>query len=239
MNPYYQHDGITIYHGDCREILPQLPKVDLVLTDPPYGIDLRNHDTAGISGRVSISVSDYRVAGDQSGEVARFVIEWATSLSLPIIVFASPKNPWPYVWRQSLVWDKGGAVGGGGDIATCWKFDWELIQVARTGKLNGSRDCSVLRFPIGMGDLHYHPTEKPVSLISYLAMKTTQSGDLILDPFLGSGTTLVACKRLGRQGIGIEIEEKYCEIAAKRVEAERLTLFESAGIHTTGDMFAD
>ena len=215
MTPYFEEDGITIYHGDCREILPRLPSVDMVLTDPPYGISLRNHDTTGKGGRVPIAVSDYSVAGDDSSDSAMFLLEWAKAM--PIILFASPKNPWPGDWRQWLVWDKGGAVGGGGDIATCWKFDWELIQVSRTGRLNGTRDCSVLRFPVGQNDFVYHPTEKPLSLMSYLAGKTTGPADLILDPFMGSGTTLVACKRLGRRGIGIEIEERYCEIAVKRL----------------------
>ena len=215
MKPYYEESGITIYHGDCREILPELPSVDLVLTDPPYGINLSNHDTTGRAARPPIGVHDYRVAGDSSSDCALWVLGWARNL--PLIAFSSPKNPWPGEWRQWLVWDKGGAVGGGGDIGTCWKFSWELIQVARTGKLNGPRDESVLRYPVVQNDFALHPTQKPIRLIAYLAMKASPESRLILDPFMGSGTTLRAAKDLGRRAIGIEIDERYCEISAKRL----------------------
>lgn len=216
MKPYYRSKGITIYHGDCREVLPTLPKVDLVLTDPPYGIVLRNHDTTGQTSRVPIAISDYRVIGDSSSAVAEEFLEWA--MDKACIAFASPKHPWPGKWRQWLVWDKGGAVGGGGDIATCWKFTWELIQVARTRRLNGRREASVLRFPITQGCFKHHPTEKPLPLISYLMQKASCDGDLVLDPFMGAGTTLLAARNLNRKAIGIELEEKYCEIAVKRLE---------------------
>jgi len=216
--PYYEHAGITIYCADCRDILPHLPKVDLVLTDPPYGIGLSNHDTTGRTDRVSIAVSTYHVEGDLSDDVALSVLGWADKL--PVVAFASPKNPWPGAWRQWLVWDKGGAVGGGGDVEKCWKYNWELIQVARTPRLNGGRDSSVLRYVIRQNDFNCHPTQKPIRLLKYLAWKATAPTDLILDPFMGSGTTLVAAKQLGRRAIGIEIEEKYCAIAIERLKQE-------------------
>jgi hypothetical protein len=226
VTPYYEHDGITIYHGDCREVLPSLPKVDLVLTDPPYGVGLSNHNTSGHSSRPLPSAVGYRIAGDCDTGVGLWALEWAAGV--PTIAFASPWRPWPGDWRNLIVWDKGGAVGGGGDTLTCLKRSWELVQVRGNGPLQGARAESVWRFPVVPTDTTLHPAQKPLSLIA--ALLEQFGGALILDPFMGSGTTLVACKRLGRRAIGIEIEEKYCEIAARRVEAERLTLFEHAGI---------
>jgi DNA modification methylase len=223
MKPYYEDAaaGITIYHADCREVLPSLPKVDLVLTDPPYGAGLRNGDVDGHRSKRWDSI-----IGDSDQSVGVSVLEGLRGI--PVIAFASPWLPWPGKWRNLIVWDKGGAVGGGGDIETCLKRSWELIQVRDNAVLQGSRDESVWRFPIVPADTAIHIAAKPVSLIAALIEKF--GGTLILDPFMGSGTTLVAAKRLGRRCIGIEIEEKYCAIAAERLERERLTLFEHAGI---------
>lgn len=206
MTPYYSKDGIEIYCGDCREILPTLPKVELVLTDPPYGVGLKEHGRHGY---------DWKIQGDESQTVGQFVLDAAERDKLATIAFSSPMLPWRGKWRQHLVWDKSGAVGGGGDIATCWKFSFEVIQIARTPKLTGKRDEAVLRFPIERNHFKFHPTQKPLSLIKYLLSKASPA--TVLDPFMGSGTTLVAAKQLGRRCIGIEIEEKYCQIAVERL----------------------
>jgi site-specific DNA-methyltransferase (adenine-specific) len=120
------------------------------------------------------------------------------------------------------VWDKGEHVAGGGDIATTWKPTWELIQIARTRPLTGRRDSAVLRFPAVTIDYDLHPSPKPVSLMRYLLRKAGHG--TILDPFMGSGSTLVAAKDSGLRAIGIEIEERYCEIAASRCSQEVLGL---------------
>jgi DNA modification methylase len=206
-------DGITLIHGDCRKILPHLEPVDLVLTDPPYGIELESH------GQIFVR-DDIHVVGDGSQELGSEVLTMCWQMSLPQVVFSSPKAPWPGYWRQWLVWDKGPSVGIGGDRETCWKFDWEIIQVRLTPPLNGQRDTSVLRFHVCAADYGLHPCQKPVQLLNYLINKVP--GTNILDPFAGSGTTLVAAKQLGRKCIGIEIEEKYCEIAANRLRQEVL-----------------
>jgi len=202
-------DGQCIVHADCRDVLPVLGKVDLVLTDPPYGIGLEEHGRNG---------HDWRIAGDENQTLGNEVLRNCWQREWPQIAFSSPKAPWlEGYWRQWLVWDKGPAVGGGGDRATCWKFDWEIIQVRLMPKLNGKRDSSVLWFHIGQRDYHLHPCQKPVKLLHHLIGKASGEGSAVLDPFLGSGTTLRAAKDLGRHALGIEIEEMYCEIAAERL----------------------
>ena len=184
--------------------------IDAIITDPPYGIALQNH------GRFSWP-DGLVVSGDGDTELGQVVLDWAADNKLCTVAFASPQNPWSGKWRSLLVWDKGPAVGGGGDTATCWKQTWELIQVARNGKLNGKRDQSVFRMHIGPLSFPFHPTQKPVELMAYLIRKVTQPGDTVLDPFMGSGTTGVACAQLGRDFIGIEIDPNYVAIAKKRL----------------------
>jgi len=208
--PYYSEDGITIYHADCRAILPDLEPVDLVLTDPPYGIGLANHDTTRKTNRSGT----WSVVGDDS-TVGQEVIDFCFERKFPLVAFASPKARWRGSWRQELIWDKGEAVGGGGDISTTWKMTHELILYAGTGTLCGSRTGSVLSFPVTQSQFPLHPTEKPVALCVYLLGRFAPT--TVLDPFMGSGTTLVAAKLDNRKGVGIEIEERYCEIAANRL----------------------
>lgn len=230
LKPYYDHAGITIFHGDCRDILPKLPKVSLVLTDPPYGIALSNH----ARGKERRDM-DWTIMGDSTQECGEFVLDLLRDL--PTLAFASPMRPWTGRWKQHLAWEKGEHVSGGGDPATFWKPSWELLQVRNTGALNGSRDGAVLRFLADKSDYALHPTPKPVALIRYLVGKVTREGDLILDPFMGSGTTLVAAKRTGRRAIGIEIEERYCEIAVKRLSQEMLPLARLTPVEVQDELF--
>ena len=204
--PFYERDGIAIYHGDCRAILPTLT-FDLMLTDPPYGIALANH----AKGKER-SNREWTVANDGTQEVGEAVLGMWDG---PTIAFASPMKPWTGKWRQYLCWEKGEHVSGGGDPTTCWKPSFELLQVRRNGPLDGRRDGAVLRFQAVKDDYKFHPTPKPVSLIEYLIVKTRPT--VVCDPFMGGGSTLVAAKRCGVRAIGIELEERYCEVAAKRL----------------------
>lgn len=209
MKPYYEHAGITIYHGDCRDILPNLEPVDLVLTDPPYGIMY--------SGNHGASWQKTRIVGDYNVEIRDWVI--SELAGLPMIIFGTWKTQRPKSTRQVLIFDKGPAFGMG-DLSFPWKNSFEEIYVIGNG-FYGSRDEAVIRGHIQVSwesKGRCHPNQKPVSLIIYLLNKHT--GNIILDPFMGSGTTLVAAKELGRKAIGIEIEEKYCEIAARRLSQE-------------------
>lgn len=208
MTPFYDDGkGIQIFCGDCRDVLPTLPPCDLLLTDPPYGIGLANH----AAGKERADM-DWTIHGDLSQSLG---VEVLSSVEGPTIAFASPRMPWPGEWRQHLVWSKGEHVGGGGDPGKCWKQDWELIQVRQTPDLKGNRDSSVLWFPAVKDDYRFHPSPKPIGLMKYLISKTNPQ--TIIDPFMGSGSTLLAAKLLGRRCIGIEIEKRYCEIAVQRL----------------------
>jgi DNA modification methylase len=213
-NPDWQTaDGaIRLYQGDARDIIPHLERV-AVITDPPYGISYRN-----ARGDIRPHVDFAPELQGDSSDVGQKVIDQCFRQEWPVCAFAHHRQPWEGDWRQWLVWDKGGAVGGGGDRATCWKFTWELIQLGGFGVLNGKRDEAVLRFPIGQSDMPDHPTQKPVRLMNYLVGKLTQPGDGVLDPFMGSGTTGVACIQLERRFIGIEIDAGYFRIAVRRIE---------------------
>ena len=212
--PYYQDSAVTIYHGDCREIMQHLPRADLLLTDPPYGIRYSSDYSCG-STKAELGWS--QIAGDDDLSARDSVIgefsEWA--------VFGSHKVAHPQGWRGVLVWDKGPASGMG-DLSFPWKLSFELIFVSGC-EWRGPRAEGVLKghhvvTRACMGRVH--PNEKPVSLLAAIIAK--HPAQTILDPFAGSGTTGRAAKDLGRKAILIEIEERYCEIAAKRMAQEVL-----------------
>ncbi len=213
MKPYYQDSACTIYHGDCREILPTLPKVDLVLTDPPYGI---SHPCDFHSrGRGNLAkCSDYAPVFDDNKP-----FDPAPWISQPCILWGgnyfSSKLPEQSGW---LVWDK--ERPDDLDQSTC-ELAWSNVV----------KGCRRFRFMwngmlrAGERTNLCHPTQKPVELMRWcLSLRWTQDFQTILDPFMGSGTTLRAAKDLGRKAIGIEIEERYCEIAARRLSQEVLAL---------------
>jgi len=126
------------------------------------------------------------------------------------------------VWKVKnlIVWDKGNA-GSRGDCQAGYGLNWEAIVYASKGRraLNGPRPRAIYRYDWQGSRDPVHPTVKPVALMSWLITKATQPGEIVLDPFMGSGPVLAAAKSLGRRAIGIEIEERYCAIAARRVAA--------------------
>lgn len=229
--PYYQDSAVTLYHGDCREILPELGKVDHVITDPPYG------DTATHEGHLSkVKLRDGGPAGQALGfggisrvDCLNFAQEW-TRIAWRWVVFTCE---WKYAHvldEQALlvrlgIWRKrNGAPQFTGDRPGT---GWEAVAVChRPGKKhwNGGGRHAFWDIPKVQGQTG-HPTEKPLELFAAFVQDFTDPGELILDPFTGSGTTLRAAKDLGRRAIGIEIEEKYCEIAAKRMSQEVLPLW--------------
>jgi DNA modification methylase len=207
MQPYYEQDGITIYHGDCRQVLQAEPS-HVVISDPPYGISFDPRDGRFLGDKV---------ANDHSTEARDWLVS-AYGVSHPMALTGSPDAPRPDGYRIVLVWDKGDHVGMG-DLSLPWKKTWEEIYIFGKG-WKGRRTGAVLRHLaiagcVGTRTWRHHPTEKPESLFLELIRKAPRG--VIVDPFMGSGTTLVAAKRLGRSAVGIELEEKYCEIAAKRL----------------------
>lgn len=207
MIPYYDKDGITIYRGDCREILPTLPKCDLLLTDPPYGI---NHPTNFLTrGRSKVAeCRDYPpVFDDDKPFDPRWLLGVCDKHILWGANYFADKLQSVSGW---LVWDK--ERPDALDQATC--------ELAWTDCVKGVRRIRHLWHGMcrdGMDDL-FHPTQKPVAVMRWcMSTRWTEKCNSILDPFMGSGTTLVAAKLLGRRAIGIEIEERYCEIAVNRL----------------------
>jgi DNA modification methylase len=216
MKPYYQDDYATIYHGDCREILPELEKVDLVLTDPPYGIG-RDKGFEGFGG-FGKPIKRRRYDEDKwdSCRPDKAVFFVMIEKSNCALIFGgnyfADMLPASTHW---LFWDKLQTMPTFGDGELIWtnskRKSVKKIVYQYNGLINKEPDRS-------------HPTQKPLKLIQQLIGEYSDIDNTILDPFMGSGTTLVAAKNLNRKAIGIELEEKYCEIAVKRLSQEVLGL---------------
>ena len=208
MQPYYEADGITIYHGDCREIREWL-KADVLITDPPYGM-------AYVS---SMTAERRPVLGDEDTRARDEVLrDWG---SRPAAVFGTWRVQRPPGTRQIVTWYKSGSGLGMGDLSMPWGCVTEEIYILGHG-WTGARRPNVIITTGQRGGAHGpsarlgHPTPKPVGLMSQL-VEAAPPG-LIADPFMGVGATLLAARDLGHRASGIELEERYCEIAARRLD---------------------
>jgi site-specific DNA-methyltransferase (adenine-specific) len=246
MTPYYQEDGITIFCADCRDVLPcfdgEEPVIDHAIFDPPYSDHVHAKQRRGGNKHRDGVVSEGRELGFAALDAATrlHVGVWcATTVDRWTLVFSDTESA--HLWRAALCecegaleytrtafWHKlGGAPQFTGDRPA---VAVEAITIAhRLGRKrwNGGGKQGLYATPIVTGHAaegRFHTTQKPLELMSQLVMDFTDAGDTIIDPFMGSGTTLVACKRLGRKAIGIEISEAYCEIAAKRLSQRALPL---------------
>ena len=202
-----EHIGdATLFLGDCRDVLPTLSPVDAVVTDPPYGIAHSSNYGASWNGT--------QIAGDSDTSLRDEVLMALSGVSA--VVFGSWKQAKPAGVHTVLIWDKGDAAGMG-DLSIPWKPNHEEIYIIGKG-FSGRRGSAVLRHSVITWESQgrSHPHEKPVSLMASLVAKVC--GQCILDPFMGSGTTGVACMNLGRKFIGIEREPKYFDIACRRIE---------------------
>lgn len=215
--PYYSQNGITIYHGDCREVLPHLRNIGAVITDPPYFLPAVHHATrTGTSkswGNLSILE---RYFGDTFADLSSVLSStgcmycFCDGQSYPLF-FKGCYNLFKHV--RVIVWDKETAING-----YWWRKQHELILFATMQEAEKvpTGDGDVIRMrcvPIGE---RVHDAQKPVGLLKRLIAKTPEEAS-ILDPFMGSGSTLIAARDEGRQAIGIEIEEAFCEAAVKRL----------------------
>ncbi|MBU2052457.1 site-specific DNA-methyltransferase [Patescibacteria group bacterium] len=215
---YFHDNDIVIYCADCRDILPSLPTVDLVLTDPPYFLPIQSYvgtrgngyqkrmlgDLSVLKGYFELVFSDFEKVLNETGTYYVF----CDAKSYPIfwqVMFPLCKNV------RLLIWDKLISYNG-----YTWRHQHELIAWGELDKTE--------RIPTGDGDVlkcrgvlqadRNHPAEKPVEVLEKLIAK--HPAGIVLDPFMGSGSTLIASKNLNRKCIGIEIEEKYCKIATLR-----------------------
>ncbi|MCY1043313.1 site-specific DNA-methyltransferase [Corallococcus sp. bb12-1] len=226
MKPYYANDTITLFHGDCRDHLLGLPSesVDLLLTDPPYGMAYEAKGRSGAAIRADGSRQGMRVFRQALTSAGH-----ALKPDMHAYVFCHWES-WPDFFdaasahlriKGALVWWK--ARGGMGDCAAGYAPDYEVVLHGTGPKrrpLTGKRHGAVLAgYPPVPARARTHPTEKPVNLLAYLVERSCPKGGLVLDPFVGTGATLVAAQQLGRRAVGVEIEERYCEAAARRLEA--------------------
>lgn len=210
MKPYYQDDLVTLYHGDCREWMPTLKPDDAILTDPPYGIDydpLHGGNGSKMWGRA-------RIHGDDGPFDPAFL------LGHPSILWGANhyanRLPASGGW---LVWDKTPRGIRGGFIASHAELAWTNLGT-RVHKFALEWQGNLRN-----GEGFHHPTQKPVALMRWcIGLLPDDDDQLILDPFCGSGSTLVAAKEMGRRAVGIEIDERWCERAAVRCSQEVLGL---------------
>jgi DNA modification methylase len=214
---YYEADGIRLYHGDCREIDAWLT-ADVLLTDPPYGVAYatggRRRNAAGV---ITAAREAVPVAGDESPALRDEALQlWGDR---PALVFGSWRIPRPLGTQQRLVWFKRNTNPGLG-TGTPWSPADEEIYVLGDG-FTGRRSVNVYitdesrASAGGLAARIGHPTPKPVGLIEQLLTKCPPG--IIADPFAGSGSTLLAARAQGRRAVGVEIEERYCEIIARRL----------------------
>ncbi len=228
--PYYSADGITIYHGDCAEIAPTLGRFDLLCTDPPYGIGAgrRIGKLGNAWGRSSPEAEEKRRRRGKY-EARRFqrteadwddappsqgLLDQFVGLASHQVIFGGnyftlrPARCW-------LIWDKDNGATDFADAELAWT-NYDCPVRLKRYLWNGV--CRAVHEP------RYHPTQKPLAVMSWAISLCPERPKTVLDPFMGSGTTLRACKDLGISAVGIEREEKYCEIAVRRLAQTTLAL---------------
>ncbi len=240
--PYYEHGGIVIYHGDCREVLPLMEpgSVDVLITDPPYGIvntfgHIATHGSSGAKGtrRLQFEWDGQVIVDDvRSGLAAAFRLCTVKASCFVWVGFdtaerySEPARRAGFTIKPAAWMKKCPPPAGKGNW---WPSAFELAYYAyRPGAYFG--DTNVKRRNVWIADSYRHgqpgkidhPTQKPIGLIQGHVLAMVPPSGLVLDPFMGSGTTLRAAKDLGRRAIGIEIEERYCEIAVNRLKQEVL-----------------
>jgi len=218
-NPYYQDDAVIIYNADCRETLPSLPKVDLVLTDPPYGVGLEAKRAKLRGGGVQVRKGSYSFedSPEYLKSVVIPVIELCRKLAKAVVVTPGTRNLWLYPPSEDMgCFFSAASTGMGKWGFTCMQPILYYGKDPYLAEGLGSRANSSGQTYPNDANTFDHPCAKPIRMMLWLVNRTSLPNQSIVDPFMGVGSTLVAAKQLNRKCIGIEIEEKYCEIAAKR-----------------------
>ena len=206
-----QIGGQILVQGDCLEVMPLLGMVDAVVTDPPYGIGVDRAMAANSGtqhGKAAAAKRHYIASGWDDKPISAEHIAAMASVALHQIIFGGNYFPLPPA-RCWLVWDKQNT----GDFADC-ELAWtnldkpvRLLRHMWNGMLRKGQEAR-----------HGHPTQKPLGVMEWCIKHLPDDARTILDPFMGSGTTLVACQNLDRNGIGIELDPDYFNIACKRVD---------------------
>jgi site-specific DNA-methyltransferase (adenine-specific) len=235
VKPYYEDDRVTLYNGDCREIMPELSTVDLIVTDPPYSFGMASTFHEGKNGGwgdmmnaasfyALILEQCYRVTENRQGAVWMFN-SWR---SLPILARAAFEARWPIT--SLLVWDKQW-IGPGGQQGLRPSYELVALFAHSVFSLENRGLPDIWPCQWSSQRPNDHPAEKPVALVERIIRESLTPADCcktvghtVLDPFAGSGTTLRAALNLGHKAVGIEIEERYCEIAAKRMSQSVMEL---------------
>lgn len=223
MTPYYADDLVTIYHGDSREVLPSLGPVGALITDPPFGVGFDygtglQDDEAGHMGRIwpvieaaEALVDAGPVAVYQAAKYARKWAEWFPREWRPI---ALPKS-FIQMRRTSPQWAT--------DYVLLWSTPGTPAPRFEEWMPKPNRDWYVSKSPNFKRGID-HPCPRPLDQVEYLVRLLVAPDKTVLDPFMGSGTTMLAAQRLGRRSIGIELEERYCEVAVQRLQQEVMGL---------------
>ena len=259
MKPYYQDEYVTLYHGDCREILPTIPdsSIDIMFSDPPYGHNnndgdlIHNWEKALGAAKKDIVEEARPIANDSMDdmkaivdfalvEAARFLKKDYCCCCCCCCGGGGPKPTFAWLANRmdekglsffhAVVWDKGGLGMG-------WRYrrNYEMVMVAhrKGGKCkwewegSGIETANVVRINKIIPSKTDHPTPKPVSLIEHFLRLHGKPGDVVIDPFMGAGPTIVAARNLGLKSIGVELEERYCEMAARRLSQGVLPLYQA------------
>lgn len=210
--PYFEEDGIVLYHGDCREVLAWLD-AELLVTDPPYGRAWKQGDTGTRRGWISDRHDGIANDGDTSARDAVLAL-WGDR---PAIVFGDLTLPPPTGVKATLIYDKGASAGFTGAVGGYRRNVEAIYLLGRHPSGLGGRSAVLGTVASTGGNLARttgHPHTKPVDLMATLV---EAAGESVADPFAGSGSTLVAARQLGLKAIGVEIDESYCEVAARRL----------------------
>lgn len=234
MTPYYAHDGITIYHGDCLDVLPELMTAHAIVMDPPYASGARTEAEKRSSGSM-LRGSRWHAKPIENDQMTTAGFIWLMRHVLQRAPLVDGGSVLSFIdWRQwpnlvgavesvnlrvqtMIVWDKSSYGLGNG-----FRVQHELVLHACKGTPTIYDKGTPNVIQCARDDNAEHPSPKPRALMERLLGVVTQYGDLVVDPFMGCGPTLEAARDMGRRAIGIEIDERYCEIAARRVSQRSL-----------------
>lgn len=210
--PYYEEDNIVVYCGDCLEVLPQLEPVDMILTDPPY--DSMTHDGVEFFDHLDFAPME------NVESLVKLLLSKSKTWTIcfcALEMLGDYKKAAPDCWIRGGIWDRVSNMPQiSGDRPAQGGEGIAIFHGKGRKKWNGGGKAAIWRHAVERNKKE-HPTQKPLSLFHQLVEQFSFDNQTILDPFMGSGTTLRAAKDLGRKAIGIELNERYCEIAVKKL----------------------